>query len=207
MLDPTTVASVSKNSAVAKVVVSLFFGGNAASIATGAAVAFFTVGLMLSSLGTLHSSLLAAGRIPYRMAKEGMLFRIFARLSVNHVPVTSVLLIGTISCLLTLIGSFDTLTDYVIFAMWIFYALITGSIFIYRKRFPHLDRPYRAWGYPVVPAIFIVVALWLLYSTVVDSPKQSLTGLVIILLGLPAYYFLTTARARIPAENENADQR
>ena len=70
VLDPTTIASVSSNSSVAKVVVSMFFGGNAASIATGAAVAFFTVGLMLSSLGTLHTSLLSAARIPYRMSRE-----------------------------------------------------------------------------------------------------------------------------------------
>lgn len=189
VLDPTTIASVSKSSSVAKTVVSLFFGGNAQSIAVGAAVAFFTVGLMLSSLGTLHTSLLAAGRIPYRMAREGLMFRIFGRLSINHVPVTSVLLIGFLAAILALIGSFDTLTDYVVFAMWIFYALITGSIFFYRKKFPHLERPYRAWGYPVVPVVFILVALWLLYRTVIDAPQQAVTGLVIILLGLPVYYY------------------
>ena len=187
VLDPTTVASVSSSSSVAKVVVSMFFGGDAASIATGAAVAFFTVGLMLSSLGTLHTSLLAAGRIPYRMAREGLMFGIFGRLSINRVPVTSVLLTGAFAAVLALIGSFDTLTDYVVFAMWIFYALITGSIFIYRRKFPHLERPYKAWGYPVVPVIFLLVAGWLLYRTVVDSPVQSITGLVLIGLGLPVY--------------------
>lgn len=203
VLDPTTIASVSRNSSVAKAVVSTFFGGNAASIATGAAVAFFTVGLMLSSLGTLHTSLLAAGRIPYRMAHEGMLFRIFGRLSVNHVPVTSVLFIGVLASILALIGSFDTLTDYVVFAMWIFYALITGSVFIYRKKFPNLERPYRAWGYPVVPVVFILVAVWLLYRTVVDSPKQAVTGLVIILLGLPVYYYFNRrgASSDVPEED------
>jgi APA family basic amino acid/polyamine antiporter len=189
VLDPTTVASVSSSSSVAKVVVSMFFGGNAASIATGAAVAFFTVGLMLSSLGTLHTSLLAAGRIPYRMAREGLMFRIFGRVSINHVPVTSVLLTGALAIILALIGSFDTLTDYVVFAMWIFYALITGSIFIYRRKFPHLDRPYRAWGYPIVPVIFLFVAGWLLYRTIMDSPKQAVTGLVLIVIGLPVYWF------------------
>ena len=187
VLDPTTVASVSSSSSVAKVVVSMFFGGDAASIATGAAVAFFTVGLMLSSLGTLHTSLLAAGRIPYRMAREGLMFGIFGRLSINRVPVTSVLLTGAFAAVLALIGSFDTLTDYVVFAMWIFYALITGSIFIYRRKYPHLERPYKAWGYPVVPVIFLLVAGWLLYRTVVDSPVQSITGLVLIGLGLPVY--------------------
>ena len=191
VLDPTTIASVSRDSSVAKVVVSMFFGGNAASIATGAAVAFFTVGLMLSSLGTLHTSLLAAGRIPYRMAREGMMFKVFGRLSVSHVPVASVVLIGAFASILALIGSFDTLTDYVVFAMWIFYALITGSIFIYRRKYPDLNRPYRAWGYPVVPVIFLLVAGWLLYRTIMDSPKQAVTGIILILLGLPVYWYLS----------------
>lgn len=202
VLDPTTVASVSKNSSVAKFVVSTFFGGNAASIATGAAVAFFTVGLMLSSLGTLHTSLLAAGRIPYRMAREGLMFRVFGRVSVNHVPVTSVLFIGVLAAILALVGSFDALTDYVVFAMWIFYALITGSIFVYRTKFRHLERPYRAWGYPVVPIIFILVALWLLYRTVVDAPEKAVTGLVIILLGLPVYYYFNSKGPSSPDVSE-----
>jgi basic amino acid/polyamine antiporter, APA family len=187
VLDPTTVASVSTSSSVAKVVVSMFFGGNAASIATGAAVAFFTVGLMLSSLGTLHTSLLSSARIPYRMAREGLLFRLFGKVSVSHVPVSSVIFSGIVAAILALIGSFDTLTDYAVFAMWIFYALITGSIFIYRRKFPDLERPYRAWGYPVVPVIFLFVAGWLLYRTIVDSPVQSVTGLALIALGLPVY--------------------
>jgi APA family basic amino acid/polyamine antiporter len=67
--------------------------------------------------------------------------------------------------------------------------LITGSIFIYRRKFPHLERPYRAWGYPVVPVVFLLVAAWLLYRTIVDSPKQSVTGLVLIALGLPVYWY------------------
>jgi APA family basic amino acid/polyamine antiporter len=180
----------------------MFFGGNAASIATGAAVAFFTVGLMLSSLGTLHTSLLAAGRIPYRMAREGMMFRMFGNLSINQVPVTSVLLIGFLAAILALIGSFDALTDYVVFAMWIFYVLITASIFIYRRKFPHLDRPYKTWGYPIVPAIFVLVALWLLYRTVIDAPEKAVTGLVIILLGLPVYYYFNKKGTPVDVEED-----
>jgi basic amino acid/polyamine antiporter, APA family len=201
VLDPTTVASVSSNSSVAKVVVSMFFGGDMASLATGAAVAFFTFGLMLSSLGTLHTSLMSAARIPYRMAEEGMMFQTFGRLSVNRVPVSSVLLIGFLAAVLALIGSFDTLTDYVVFAMWLFYALITGSIFIYRRKYPHYERPYKAWGYPVVPIIFLLVAGWLIYRTIVDSPMQSLTGIVLIILGLPVYYYLSN---RVKGPNDGS---
>lgn len=211
VLDPTTIASVSRSSSVAKVVVSLFFGGNVASMATGAAIAFFTVGLMLSSLGTLHTSLMAGARVPYAMAKDGLMFRTFGNLSVNHVPVSSVLLMGAISSILALTGSFDTLTDYVVFGSWIFYALVTSSIFIYRRKFPDLVRPYKAWGYPVIPVVFLFVAGWLLYTTFVtdygaimdayrsqglmgDALKalaktSSFAGTFLILLGLPVYYY------------------
>ncbi len=204
VLDPTAIASVSKNSSVAKVVVSLFFGGNIASMATGAAVAFFTVGLMLSSLGTLHTSLMAGARVPYAMAKDGLMFKTFSKLSVNHVPVSSVLLMGVIASILALTGSFDTLTDYVIFGSWIFYALVTSSIFIYRRKYPHLSRPYKAWGYPVVPIVFLFVAAWLLYRTVMDSPWQSVTGLVLIAIGMPVYYYFAYRKGSGPDE-ENAD--
>lgn len=196
VLDPTAIASVSRNSSVAKFVVSMFFGGNVASIATGAAVAFFTVGLMLSSLGTLHTSLLAGARVPYAMANDGLMFSRFKKLSVNHVPVSSVLMMGVISSVLALSGSFDTLTDYVIFGSWIFYALITSSIFIYRRKFPELARPYKAWGYPVVPVVFLFVAAWLLYRTIVDSPRQSFTGILLIILGLPVYYYFAKRNNR-----------
>ncbi len=191
VLDPTTIASVSKSSSVAKVVVSMFFGGDVASLAVGAAVAFFTVGLMLSSLGTLHTSLLAGSRVPYAMAKDGMMFSTFGKLSVNHVPVSSVLLMGFIASILALTGSFDTLTDYVVFGLWIFYALVTSSIFIYRRKFPELARPYKAFGYPVVPALFLLVAGWLLINTIITSPMQSFIGIGLIILGLPVYYYLT----------------
>ena len=194
VLDPTTIASVSKSSSVAKVVVSMFFGGNAASFATGIAVAIFTVGLMMSSLGTLHTSILSGSRVPYAMANDGLMFKSFGRLSVNRVPVTAVLMQGVWACILALSGSFDTLTDYVIFGSWIFYALVTSSIFVYRRKYPDLERPYRAWGYPVVPVVFLLVAVWLLYRTVIDSPSQSVTGIVLIILGLPVYYYLTYKR-------------
>ncbi|MEP6787266.1 MAG: amino acid permease, partial [Acidobacteriota bacterium] len=202
VLDPTTIASVSKSSSVAKVVVSMFFGGDVASIAVGAAIAFFTVGLMLSSLGTLHTSLLAGARVPYAMAKDGTMFKPFAKLSVNHVPVSSVLLMGVLSSILAFTGSFDTLTDYVIFGSWIFYALVTSSIFIYRRKYPDLVRPYKAFGYPVIPVIFLFVAGWLLINTIMTAPTQSFIGIGLIFLGLPVYYYLT----KMGNKPESADE-
>ena len=192
VLDPTAIASVSADSAVAKVIVSKFFAGDAAAIGAGMAVAIFTVGLMISSLGTLHTSILAGSRTPYAMAKDGMMFRSFGKLSVTGVPVVALIFQGIWASLLAMSGSFDTLTDYVIFGSWIFYALITSSVFVFRKKHPEAVRPYKAWGYPIIPIVFLLVAGWLLISTVLNSPQQSVTGIVLILLGLPVYYYLNS---------------
>ncbi len=192
VLDPTAIASVSKDSSVAKVIVSKFFGGDVASLAVGVAIAIFTVGLMLSSLGTLHTSILSASRIPYAMAKDGMMFGTFSKLSIQAVPINGVLFQGVWASILALSGSFDTLTDYVVFGSWIFYGLITSSIFIYRKRHPDAPRPYKAWGYPVVPVIFLLVTSWLLINTIMTAPQSSLIGIGLILLGLPVYYYLNS---------------
>ena len=198
VLDPTAIASVSKDSSVAKVVVSKFFSGDIATLATGAAVAVFTVGLMLSSLGTLHTSILSASRIPYAMAKDGQMFETFSKLSVNAVPVNAVLFQGVWACILALSGSFDTLTDYVIFGSWIFYALIGSSVFIFRRKYPDAIRPYRVWGYPIVPVVYLLVAGWLLFNTIMTATTQSFIGIGLIILGLPVYYYLNNRRG--PAE-------
>lgn len=192
VLDPTAIASVSKDSSVAKTLVASFFGGNAGNLATGIGIAFFTMGLMLSSLGTLHTSILAGARVPYAMANDGMMFKAMGRLSVNRVPVMALIVQGLWAILLALSGSFDTLTDYVIFGSWIFYALVTSSIFLFRRKYPDAERPYRAWGYPVVPVVFLFVAGWLLISTMLNSPTQSFTGIALILLGLPVFYYLNS---------------
>ncbi|MBE7515992.1 MAG: amino acid permease [Chloracidobacterium sp.] len=224
VLDPTAVASVSKSSAVAKVVVAEFFGGNVQAFATGLAVAIFTTGLMLSSLGTLHTSILSGARVPYAMAQDGLMFHVLGKLSITGVPVKALLLQMVWAMMLAVSGSFDTLTDYVIFGSWIFYALVTSSVFVFRRKYPELERPYKAWGYPVVPAIFLVVAGWLLYITfsndlvmiktalaaepgIVGLMKgvmktSSFAGTFLILLGLPVYYFISGKNGR-PEKADN----
>jgi APA family basic amino acid/polyamine antiporter len=203
VLDPTAIASVSKDSSVAMVVVGKFFGGDVATLATGAAVAIFAVGLMLSSLGTLHTSILSGSRVPYAMAKDGLMFKTFERVSVNSVPVNSVIFQGVWASVLALSGSFDTLTDYVIFGSWIFYALITSSIFIFRRKYPDADRPYKAWGYPVIPVIFLLVAGWLLINTMMTAPKQAFIGIGLIILGLPVYYYLISREERVSSNEDD----
>ena len=193
VLDPTTIASVSKDSSVAKEVVSRFFGGDIKTFATGLAISIFTVGLMLSSIGTLHTSILAGGRYPYAMAKDGVMFEAMGKLSKgSKVPVTALLVQGLWASVLALSGSFDTLTDYVIFGSWIFYALATSTIFVFRIKYPNAERPYKAFGYPVIPVLFLFVAGWLLINTMITSPTQSFAGIFLILLGLPIYYYLVS---------------
>lgn len=204
VLDPTAVASVSKSSSVAKVVVERFFGGGIQNFATGVSVAIFTVGLMLSSLGSLHTSILAGGRVPYAMAKDGLMFDFLGRISATGVPAPAIIFQGIWACILALSGSFDTLTDYVIFGSWIFYGFVTSSIFVFRKKFPDLERPYRAFGYPVIPIVFLIVVGWLLVTTVMSSPVQSMKGIVLILIGLPVYYYLTKRGQTEPANGDEA---
>lgn len=194
VLDPTSIASVSKDSSVAKVVVERFFSGDIKTFATGFAVSLFTVGLMISAIGTLHTSILSGARVPYAMAKDGLMFKSFGKLSATRVPVAALIFQGIWACILALSGSFDTLTDYVIFGSWIFYAFVTSSVFVFRRKYPDAERPYKAWGYPVVPVVFILVSAWLLINTVMSNPVNSLIGLLLIALGLPVYYYLTNQK-------------
>ncbi len=220
VLDPTAIASVNKDIAVANVIVERFFAGDAVNMLTGVAVAIFTIGLMISSLGSLHTSILAGARVPYAMAKDKLFFPRFSTLSINGIPLWSLVLQGAWAILLILSDSvwrlydkenalFDTLTNYVVFGSFIFYGLITSTVFIFRKRDPDAHRPYRTFGYPVVPVIFLLVTAWLLLQTLYDSPTNSLVGIGLILLGLPVYYYFhsKTPVDFVPFDDEENDER
>lgn len=184
VLTPNEIASVSKDSTVAFAVVSKFGFGLGAMI--------MTIGLMLSSLGTLHTSILTGGRIPYAMAQDKLFFAKFGKLSeFSNVPIWAVVMQGVWASVLVMTGSFDTLTDYVIFGSWIFYAAATASVFVFRRTMPDAERPYKTLGYPVVPVLFLIVALFLLGNTLYSDFSQSIKGLGLIVLGLPVYYYFT----------------
>ncbi|QYO65898.1 APC family permease [Leptolyngbya sp. 7M] len=219
VLDPGAIAAVDKDVAVANVIVERFFAGDVASLLTGAAVALFSVGLMISSLGSLHTSVLAAARVPYAMARDRLFFSRFERLSINGVPIASLILQGAWAILLILSDSlwrlyntdnalFDTLTNYVVFGSFIFYGLITSTVFLFRKRYPDAPRPYRTFGYPVVPVIFLLVTAWLLLQTLYDDTINSLIGIGLILLGLPFYYYFQskTPEGFVSPEDETEDE-
>jgi basic amino acid/polyamine antiporter, APA family len=181
-LTPLEIANVPASSSVATQVLQRFLGPMAVSMTA--------VALMISSFGALHASVLANTRIPFAMARDGLFFRGLARLSPrSNVPVRAILAQAAWASVLALSGTYDTLTDSVIFGSWLFYGLVTASLFVFRKTMPDAPRPYRAFGYPVVPMIFLFVTAALLINTFVAAPREALQGAGLLAAGLPFYWF------------------
>ena len=184
VLTPTEVASVPAASSVAAEATKRVLGPLAVSLM--AAV------MMLSSWGSLQTSILGTARIPFAMARDGVFFQGLARVSrKSHVPVISLIVQGIWAGVLALSGTFDQLTDLAIFAFWLFYGMVTAAVFVFRWREPDVPRPYRTWGYPVVPALFVLVTIYLIVFTIKNAPLQSLMGLTIIAAGLPVYWYFS----------------
>ncbi len=190
VLSPVQVASVSATSSLATEVTRTLLGPGAVTFVAGA--------LMLSSFGSLHASVLANSRIPFAMARDGLFFKSLAAVSPRaHVPVRAVVAQAAWASVLALSGSYDSLTDCVIFASWLFFGLTAGALFVFRRTLPDSVRPYRAWGYPVVPAVFILLTIALLAVSFIATPKQALTGVAMIVAGLPFYYYWTRELRRL----------
>ncbi len=181
-LTPLEVASVPTSSSVATEVLKRFLGPIAVSMTA--------VALMVSSFGSLHASVLANSRVPYAMARDGLFFRSLAHLSPrSNVPARAIVAQAAWGSVLALSGSYDALTDSVIFASWMFYGLSTGSLFIFRRTMPDAPRPYRAFGYPFVPVIFLLVTAALLVNTFVAAPNEAIKGVAVLIAGLPLYWY------------------
>jgi len=188
VLTPTQIADVSASSSVAAEVVKRLLGAAAVTLMAGA--------MMTSSFGALHASILATSRVPYALAKDGLIIKSLAEVSPRtHVPIKALIVLCVWSCVVALSGSYDTLTDYAIFALTLFYALVAASVFIFRRRLPDAERTYRVWGYPFTPIIFLGVSAWLIITTIYNTPRQSLIGLGLMALGLPVYLILDRRRS------------
>jgi APA family basic amino acid/polyamine antiporter len=190
VLTPTEIASVPGGGSVAAEVVRKLLGAGAVTLMAAA--------MMTSSFGALHASLLATARVPYALAKDGLAPRGLSHVSPRtHVPIRALLFQCSLSCLtvLTFSAAYDTITDYAVFALTLFYVLVTFSVFIFRRRLPDAERSYRTWGYPVTPIVFLLVSGWLIFQTIHDAPRKSAIGLGLILLGLPVYYLLGRRRS------------
>ena len=183
VLSPLDIASLPETSRVGTEVVRRIVGAGGASLMAFA--------LMVSSFATLHSSILSGSRVPYALAADGLLPKKLAELSPRaRIPIWSVVVSGAWASVLALSGSYDALSDLVVFGAWLFYALAVVAVFVLRKKWPDVHRPYKAWGYPVVPVLFLGVATFLILNTLYTSPAQSFIGLALIAAGLPvfAYY-------------------
>jgi basic amino acid/polyamine antiporter, APA family len=149
-----------------------------------------SLAFILSALGALNGATLTGARVPYAMARDGVFLSKVGVLSERtHVPVYALLLQACWASVLAISGTFDQLTDYVIFASWIFYGLVTSSVFVLRRKMPDAVRPYKTLGYPLMPLVFVLVAAWLVVNTLVNRPVESVVGLALIAVGLPVYFY------------------
>jgi len=193
-LEPIAVANVPEATSVASVVTVRMLGAGGASL--------LTAGMMLSTFGALHSLSLAVSRIPFAMARDGLLPRTFATISPRaRVPNHAILLLGFCAIGFAFSGAFDVLTDLIVFMLLLFNGLAVASIYVLRRRLPDALRPYPVWGYPLVPALFLLATAYLMINTLLVTPVRALAGLCIVVLGLPLYAYY--ARRLPPSRPED----
>ncbi|MCB0726557.1 MAG: amino acid permease [Ignavibacteriae bacterium] len=151
---------------------------------------FISILIMISTFGTTNGSILASSRIYFAMAKDNLFFKSAGSIHPKFkTPDISLVMQGIWSCLLVLSGTFDQLTDMVIFASFIFYGAGAFGVFILRKKMKDTERPYKAMGYPIMPAIFVLFCLTLVVVTIIQNPRDAGLGLLLVLSGIPFYIF------------------
>ena len=158
-------------------------------------VLFISVLILITTLGCTNASVLTGSRPYYAMAREGLFFSAIGKLNKNNVPSNSLLWQGIWASVLVLSGTFDQLTDMVVFAVFIFYGATTLGVFILRRKMPDAHRPYKVWGYPFVPAIFVLFCIGLFINTIIARPREAGIGLILILAGIPIYLYLNRKRS------------
>ena len=162
--------------------VRTFWGANGAL--------FISFLILITTLGCTNATILASARPYYAMAQERLFFKGAATLNKARTPATSLVMQGVWASVLVLSGTFDQLTDMIIFAVFIFYGATSLAVFILRRKMPDAPRPYKVWGYPIVPAIFIVFCIVLVLNTTITRPREAVLGLTLIFTGLPVYWYL-----------------
>jgi basic amino acid/polyamine antiporter, APA family len=180
---------------VATATLAAIFGNSGATL--------MALAIMVSTFGCANGLILAGARVYYAMAQDRLFFRSIGRLNAKHVPAMGLVLQGIWAAILVLLRTrlvnsatgavsygnlYGVLLDYVIFAVLIFYVLTIGGLFVLRRKRPDAPRPYRAWGYPVVPILYIVAALIIMLILILYQTQDTWPGLVIVLLGVPVYW-------------------
>ncbi len=157
-------------------------------VAGRGAAAWITFAMVISALGSMNSSVLSGARVPYAMARDGIFFKIAGGIHPKYrTPARALIFECALASVMALTGTFEELTNLFIFAGWIFYGLAVVSLFRMRRTEPDLPRPYRCWGYPWVPGIFVAGALALTFNIWLQRPGRSSIGLLLIMAGLPFY--------------------
>jgi APA family basic amino acid/polyamine antiporter len=143
---------------------------------------------MISTFGCNNGLILAGARVYYAMAKDNLFFKTTGTLNKNSVPAKALIFQAIWASILCLSGTYGELLDYVIFAVLIFYILTIAGIFILRKKQPNAERPYKAFGYPVLPILYIILALTISIILLIFKPQFTWPGLIIVLIGIPVYF-------------------
>lgn len=173
---------------------------DATAIAVGAwGAAIVSAGMAVSILVTMNGTIMSGARVPFAMARDGYFFKAMAEVHPRfHTPSVALLVQLALSvALLLFAGSFRQLFSLAIFAEWLFYMVAASTVFVLRRKEPDTPRPYRTWGYPVVPAVFIAAAAVLLYYTFTENLRNSAWGVVVIAAGVPVYSYFAGKKKRI----------
>jgi len=159
-----------------------------------------SAGMAVSMLVTLNGTIMSGARVPFAMARDGYFFRALAEVHPRfHTPSVAIVVQAVLSILLLLLGAnFRQLFSLAIFAEWLFYMISGSTVFVFRRREPQAARPYRMWGYPVVPAVFVIVSAALLVYTFWDNRPNSYYGLLVILAGIPVFAYFSRRRRNAP---------
>lgn len=157
--------------------------------------------ILISTCGCANGMIMAGARVYYAMSRDGLFFKATGRLSPRYrTPVAALVVQAVWTCLLCVSGSYSQLLDYIICAELVFYILTIGSLFVLRIRRPRAERPYRALGYPVLPAVYILMAVWICIVLLRYKPQYTWPGLLLVLLGIPVF-LLWSRRGRTANEN------
>jgi APA family basic amino acid/polyamine antiporter len=157
---------------------------------------FIGILIVITTLSCNHATIIGTSRIYYAMAKEGLFFKSAGRLNRFAAPANSLIIQCVWSCILVLSGSFDQLSDMMIFVVFVFYGATATGVFILRKRMPDAPRPFKVWGYPVIPAIIILFSAALFFNTIITQPALASFGLLLMLTGIPMWYWFTKRRKK-----------
>jgi APA family basic amino acid/polyamine antiporter len=166
-------------------------GEKATTFTFGPSAGTLMAGLILISiLGCLSATIIYSPRIYYAMAADGLFFKKFAVVHPKyHTPSVAIIWQGIFASFLCLTGSYEQLFTYVVFAMLLFFVGVVAAVFILRRTNPDAERPYRVWGYPIVPVLFGLIIFWILINTLIERPMESALGLILIVVGLPVYFY------------------